>query len=85
MALVIDEFGANFGAIHDSFSCHASDVDRLKTLTQQVFVDMYRHDNPLDIVKQRITGQAYDQCDVEVPELGTQDINDVLSSRNFFA
>ena len=85
MAIVIDHFGTNFGAVHDSFSCHASDVDRLKTLTQQVFVEMYRHDNPLDTIKKRITGQAYDKCDVEVPELGALEINQVIGSRNFFA
>ena len=82
MALVIDEFGINFGAVHDSFSCHASDVDYLKQLTQEKFVEMYSGDNPLESVKSYITNN---NCTIEVPELGDLDIFSVLSSRNFFS
>jgi DNA-directed RNA polymerase len=82
MALVIDEFGINFGAVHDSFSCHASDVDYLKQLTQEKFVEMYSDDNPLEAVKRYITNN---NCTIEVPELGDLDIFSVLSSRNFFS
>ena len=82
MALVIDEFGINFGAVHDSFSCHASDVDYLKQLTQEKFVEMYSGDNPLESVKSYITNN---NCTIEVPELGDLDILSVLSSRNFFS
>ena len=82
MALVIDEFGVNFGAVHDSFSCHASDVNKLKQLTQDKFVEMYSDDNPLEAVKRYITNN---DCDIEVPELGNLEIDKVLSSRNFFS
>ena len=82
MALVIESFGANFGAVHDSFSCHASDVAKLKQLTQEKFVEMYSEDNPLEAVKKYITGT---DCEVEVPELGDLDINSVIGSRNFFS
>jgi len=82
MALVIDEFGVNFGAVHDSFSCHASDVDKLKQLTQDKFVEMYSDDNPLEAVKRYITNN---DCDIEVPELGNLDITKVIGSRNFFS
>ena len=82
MALVIDEFGVNFGAVHDSFSCHASDVNKLKQLTQEKFVEMYNDNNPLESVKRYITNN---NCTIEVPELGELDIISVLSSRNFFS
>jgi DNA-directed RNA polymerase len=82
MALVIDEFGVNFGAVHDSFSCHASDVDKLKQITQDKFVEMYSDDNPLEAVKRYITNN---DCTVEVPELGDLEIDNVLGSRNFFS
>jgi len=82
MALVIDDFGTNFGAVHDSFSCHASDVSKLKQLTQEKFVDMYNDDNPLEAVKRYITNN---DCDIEVPKLGDLDIDKVLGSRNFFS
>ena len=45
MALVIDTWNNEFGAIHDSFSTHASDVDNLLALTKQTFVEMYDVDN----------------------------------------
>ena len=85
MAIVIDSFGKNFGAVHDSFSCHASDVPLLKELTQGAFVEMYNDENPLETIKQRIIGIYADDCNVEVPELGKLDINSVIGSRNFFS
>ena len=85
MAIVIEAFGKNFGAVHDSFSCHASDVPRLKELTQEAFVEMYKDENPLETIKQRIIGIYADDCNVEVPELGELDIESVIGSRNFFS
>jgi len=82
MALVIDKFGINFGAVHDSFSCHASDVELLKQITQEKFVEMYSDDNPLESVKKCIT---HNNCTIEVPTLGDLDIFSVLGSRNFFS
>lgn len=82
MALVIDKFGINFGAVHDSFSCHASDVELLKQITQEKFVEMYSNDNPLEAVKDCIT---HDNCTIEVPKLGDLDIFEVIGSRNFFS
>jgi len=82
LALVVNDFGINFGAVHDSFSCHASDIDKLKQITQENFVDMYSDDNPLEAVKRYITTN---DCTIEVPELGKLEIAGVLDSRNFFS
>ncbi len=82
LALVVDDFGVNFGAVHDGFSCHASDIDKLKQLTQEKFVEMYSDDDPLEAVKRCITSN---DCTIEVPALGDLEITSVLSSRNFFS
>ena len=46
MALVINELHElgikSFGAIHDSFSVHAEDIDQLLLATKYNFIDMYR-------------------------------------------
>ena len=85
MDIVIEAFDGDFGAVNDSFSCHASDVPLLKQLTQEAFVDMYNDENPLETIKQRIIGINADDCNVEVPTLGGLDITAVEGSRNFFA
>ena len=56
MALTIDKWESTFGAVHDSFSTHASDVENLLALTKNVFVDMYDVDNYFDKIQQDITG-----------------------------
>ena len=85
MAIVIEALGEDFGAVHDSFSCHASDVPRLKEFTQGAFVSMYDQENPLEAIKQRIVGETHTDCTVEVPPLGSLDIENVIGSRNFFS
>jgi DNA-directed RNA polymerase len=79
MSLVIAEFDGPFGAVHDSFSTHASDVDELCQLTKDVFVDMYNKPNYFDIIEGRLGATA------EQPELGDLNIEDVKKSDYFFA
>ena len=79
MSLVIDAFEGSFGAVHDSFSTHASDVDELCLLTKQVFIDMYDKANYFDIIEEKIGSSA------EQPTLGTLNINNVEKSDYFFA
>jgi DNA-directed RNA polymerase len=79
MSLVIAEFDGPFGAVHDSFSTHASDVDELCQLTKDVFVDMYNKPNYFDIIEGRLGATA------EQPELGNLNIEDVKKSDYFFA
>lgn len=79
MSLVINAFNGAFGAVHDSFSTHACDVDELCRLTKQVFIDMYDKPNYFDIIEQQIEASA------EQPALGTLNIKDVEKSNYFFA
>ena len=82
MALVIDSWNGEFGAVHDSFSTHACDVNRLLALTKQVFIDMYDYDNYFDVIRQNLTNN---EDDIEQPELGNLNIGDINDSTYFFA
>jgi len=79
MSLVINQFNQPFGAVHDSFSTFASDVDELCTLTKQVFIDMYDKDNYFDIIQQRLEATA------EQPPLGSLRVDNIEYSDYFFA
>ncbi len=84
MALVIDDWDGAFGAVHDSFSTHACDVDDLLALTKQKFVEMYDVDNFYDYIEnQLITDKT--ELDVEQPQLGSLQIQEIYDSDYFFA
>ena len=84
MSLVIANWHGSFGAVHDSFSVHACDVEELMTLTRQTFVDMYDKENFFDIMRQMIVGEDED-FDEAQPQLGQLNINEVMESDFFFA
>lgn len=79
MQLIINEFDGSFGAIHDSFSTHASQVDELIMKTKEIFVDMYSVDNYFNLIEKKL-GVTYTQ-----PPLGDLDVADVFFSDYFFA
>ena len=79
MSLVIHQFDGDFGAVHDSFSTHASDVEELLTITKSVFIGMYNEDNYFNNIQARIEATA------NQPELGSLNIEDVEKSDYFFA
>ena len=82
MANVIDQWGGTFGAIHDSFSTHASDVEDLLFETKRLFVEQYSASNFLDKIRNDIT----DGNDaIEQPTLGSLEIQEVYDSDYFFA
>lgn len=82
MALVIADWQGDFGAVHDSFSTHASDVDLLLQRTKEVFIDMYDHENFFDVIRKQLTD---DTDSVEQPMLGDLDVSAIASSDYFFA
>ena len=84
MALVIDGWNGEFGAVHDSFSTHASDVDRILALTKRVFIDMYDVDNYYDHIESQIVTDKTN-LDVEQPVLGDLNISEIENSDYFFA
>ena len=79
MHIVIDRFDGDFGAVHDSFSTHANQVDELVELTKNVFVEMYSHENYFNRIKDKLGGDA------EQPMLGELNIKEIEDSDYFFA
>lgn len=84
MAGVIWAWDKPFGAIHDSYSALACDVEELSQLTRQVFVDIYDHEDPYRAISENILrGEA--AIDFDLPETGQLEVSDVLKSRYFFS
>ena len=84
MSLVIADWDGSFGAVHDSFSSHACDMEELMTLTRSAFVEMYDYDNYLDHMRDMIVGED-ETFEDNQPELGTLNVGEVMESDFFFA
>ena len=82
MALVIDRWSGDFGAVHDSFSTHACDVEDMLELTKETFIEMYDVDNYFDKIREDITGST---DDIEQPKRGGLDVQEIRHSDYFFA
>lgn len=82
MALVIADWEGDFGAVHDSFSTHASEVDVLLDKTKQVFIDMYSEADYFEKIRNNIT-EGKDA--VRKPDIGTLNIGGINDSDYFFA
>ena len=72
----------SFGAIHDSFSVHASDVPLLIQTTKETFISLYDKDIFSEMRQEIIYNDKLFQ-DKE-PELGNLDLNEILKSNFFF-
>ena len=84
MANVIQQWDSDFGAIHDSFSVHACDIDDLLEIIKTEFVKMYDNPNFFNVIQQMIITNA-DNFNYNQPRLGTLDIREVQDSEYFFA
>ena len=84
MSLVINNWDGDFGAVHDSFSTHACDVDNLLELTKSTFVNMYNVDNFYNYIEDQIISDRTD-FDVEQPTRGSLNVEDIYQSDYFFA
>ena len=82
MAMILNEWHGSFGAVHDSFSTHACDVEELLDITKRTFVDLYNTDNFYDYIRKELTNNT---DDVEQPQLGSLDIKEVNESDYFFS
>lgn len=75
----------HFAMIHDSFGCHAADIDVLNAAIRESFVEMYSEDL---LAKFRDQVQSQLPADLELPELppkGTLDLAVVRDSAFFFS
>ena len=82
--LAADNGVSHFAMIHDSFGCHASDIEMLGACTRETFLWMYHENNPLQSFK--------DECEASLgttlpplPAKGSLDITEVLHSEFFFS
>ena len=84
MALTIAAWNGEFGAVHDSFSTHACDVDKLLQKTKDVFIEMYDVPNFYNYIQsQLITDDS--EIDIVQPDLGDLNIEGIIDSDYFFA
>ena len=82
--LAADNGVTHFAMIHDSFGCHASDIEMLGACTRETFLWMYHENNPLQSFK--------DECEAtlgatlpDLPKKGNLDITQVIHSEFFFS
>jgi len=85
MALVVDQWNGEFGAVHDSFSTHACDVEHLLGITKRVFIDMYDVENFYNWLEQELISEDHEDLDIQQPQLGKLDVNSIQESDYFFA
>ena len=84
MALVIDKWNGDFGAVHDSFSAHAPDVELLLAHTKREFIDMYDVENYYHIIEDQLV-EDLDDVTTDRPVLGDLNIEEIEESDYFFA
>ena len=84
MALVINDWDGDFGAVHDSFSTHADDEEELLVKTKNHFIDIYDVDNFYNYIEDQLLTKK-DNLDVTQPTLGDLNIQEVYDSDYFFA
>ena len=72
----------DFQFVHDSFGCHACDIERLGAITRKTFVSMHEHDILGSFIASvRQSGYQPD----DLPAAGTLDLSEVLRSKFFFS
>jgi hypothetical protein len=83
MSLVINKLGlASFGAIHDSFSVHACDVEELIYVTKSEFIKMYAKDIFANMREELIWDDQ--NFDTNTPAVGKLILEDIYGSDFFF-
>ena len=82
LMLVAAGWEGSFGAVHDSFSTHACDLELLADTVRDYFVRLYNQENFFDEIKEALLTEP-EGFDVEVP-LGDLNVNDVYASKYFF-
>jgi DNA-directed RNA polymerase len=78
MALVVADWDGGFGAVHDSFSAHASKIEDLMIEARDKFVKIYDKENFYDSIP---FGRGYEG---EQPTIGALNVNGVIESDYFF-
>ena len=83
MANTITAFNGSFGAVHDSFSTHADEVDFLQEITKITFIAQYDVENFFEVIKDTLMLNK-ESFTFKQPELGNLDLTEVINSKYFF-
>ena len=75
---VLENGDCDYAMIHDSFGCHANGIDKLHTSIRTAFYDLYANN---DVLQNFIDDVG---TEIEAPELGDYDIQDIHSATYFF-
>lgn len=82
--LAADNGVTHFAMIHDSFGCHAADVEMLGACLRETFVELYVENDPLERFKRE--GEALIGRPLpDLPAKGDLDVTQVRDSEFFFA
>ena len=79
-----DRGKSSFGAVHDSFSVHASDVDELLVDIKTTFINLYEDLDAYQYFTDQIVSDT-DGLNIMKPELGDLDLQEIHQSDFFFA
>ena len=80
----VDRGIVDFAMIHDSFGCHACDVDELNLVIRETFIDMYQADR-LAMFAEEVQEQLEEEVLPPPPVRGSLDLDRVADSDFFFA
>jgi DNA-directed RNA polymerase len=83
MANTIVSFNGSFGAVHDSFSTHADEVDFLQEVTKMTFIAQYDVENFFNIIQDTLMNHK-DTFTFNQPDLGNLVLSEVMDSKYFF-
>lgn len=84
---LVDQGITAFSMIHDSFGCHACDVDVMQKVLREEFVRLYSFDH-MAALRQRVSASLHPELRAELPEapaMGTLDLDAVRTSDFFFS
>jgi len=83
-ALQCYEEGIVYAAVHDSYWCHPSDVDRMGQILRDQFIQL--HSQPLiDKLEENFKSRYPNEKFPKRPPSGELDLNDVRHSTYFFS
>lgn len=85
LMMVINEFDGDIIPIHDSVATHPCDCDELSRVLREQFVILYtEHKNPLEVIRDAAIEAGADLDGIEMPPMGTLDLELVKDSPFFF-
>jgi DNA-directed RNA polymerase len=80
----VDAKFSGIAVVHDDFSTHACNTGKLRDILRQTFVDLYKDNNVLAQLLEHNEALLLEEIDIEVPQYGNLDIEQVLKSDYIF-